>query len=214
MSAFEPQEFVEAAISNLTRIEANLHLLGYKFANRQGAIKLIPSGTNSALFKLREKYQVVPELLFAWYDRIDYIDFSQEVSQLSEPCEDPVAGLGLNCTLIFEPLSKLQENRTLLEATGFRSIENDGKEFLPIGTYASNSMPKGIWLPNASTDPIIYDSGTGPVSMGDEISRAIRAGGFPFWEQMFSKRRISSPIQNVPRYPEILATLMEGVVAI
>ena len=206
------RDFVETAIGNLEQIEANLRKLGYRFSNKRGAIGRIPSGTNQELARLKQKYESVPSLFFALYDRVEYIDFTQEKNQLSEPCGEVVAGLGLNCTLIFESLAKTEELQTLIEENGFRCEDADGKEFIPIGSYASNSMPKGIWLPNSSNDPIIYDAGAGPVSMGSELTRAIQAGGFPFWSKMFAKRRFTSPIPNTPKYLDILPVLMEGVV--
>ena len=207
------RDFVEVAISNLVQIEENLHKLGYKFANKGGAVKRIPPNTNSALAELREEFELIPNLFATWYDCVEYVDFSQDESQLLEPCEIPVAGLGLNCTLVFESLSTRQRRQSLLESAGFMCRRAEGDEFIPLGTYASNSTPKGLWLPDTSSDPVIYDAGAGPMSMSDEITLAIRAGGFPFWERMFTKRRISSPIPNMPRFREILPALLEGVVA-
>ncbi|MFN7732512.1 MAG: hypothetical protein ACK5OB_11460 [Pirellula sp.] len=207
------RDFVEAAIANLIQIEGNLLKLGYKFANEQGAIKRIPPNTNSGLAELKHEYEQLPDFFVAWYDRIEFVDFSQHEGQLIEPSENPIAGLGLNCTMVFGSLSTRRERQTTLEATGFQCKTADGNVFVPLGTYASNSMPKGLWLPDNSRDPIIYDAGAGPVSMIEEITRAIRAGGFPFWEVMFTKRRISSPIPNTPRYRDILPALLEGVVA-
>jgi hypothetical protein len=206
------RDFAETAIANLMQIATNLSGLGYKFANKQGAVKRIVLNTNPGLAELRQKYERIPELFCAWYDRVEYVDFTQDESQLSEPSENPVAGLGLNCVLVFQSISTRKKRQELLEEAGFKCSTADGREFIPLGTYASNSMPKGLWLPDTSSDPSIYDAGAGPVSMSDEITRAIRAGGFPFWERMFAKRRISSPIPNTPRFREILPALLEGVV--
>ena len=208
------RDFVEVAIGNVVRIEVNLRKRGYKFANKRGAIRQIPPDTNPALATLRQKYELVPALFYAWYDRVEFVDFSQDERQLSEPSDDAVAGLGLNCTLVFGSLSTVQQRQSILERAGFGCTQVNGRDFVPLGTYASNSMPRGVWLPEGASDPIIYDAGSGPTSMGDDIIRAIRAGGFPFWEWMFAKRRISSPIPNTPRYHEILPALLEGVVAI
>lgn len=205
--------FVELAVTNLLQIEANLQKLGYKFANQHGAVGQLTVSANPALEKLRQAYDKVPDLLCVWYDRVEYVDFSQDKAQLSEPSDNPVAGLGLNCTLVFGSLSTVCERQTMLEVNGISCKKGEGCEFFPLGTFASNCMPKGVWLPDGANDPIIYDAGAGPVTMSDEIIQSIRAGGFPFWEQMFSKRRISSPIPNTPRYPDILPALLEGVVA-
>lgn len=204
-------QFVDSSINKLLRLESNLRRLGYKFANLDGPIRLIAPGTSTHLDKLYERYAEIPALLSEWYDRLDYVDFRQDKSQLLYPSQDVTAGLGLNCSLVFEPLSQHTQLQTVLEANGYSCKNSKGQDLIPIGCYASNCMPKGVWLPDSSIDPVLYDAGAGPVSMGTALDQAIQAGGFPFWRHLFSKRRITSPIPNTPRYLEILPQLIEGV---
>ena len=204
-------QFVDSSINKLLRLESNLRRLGYKFANPEGPIMLIPPGTSASLHKLCNEFEGIPALFFEWYDRLEYVDFRQCASQLLSPSQDATAGLGLNCSLVFEPLSQYSYRQKVLEANGCRCKNSKGQEFIPIGCNASNCMPKGVWLPDLSIDPDLYDAGVGPVSMATEILRAIQAGGFPFWQYQFSKRRFTSPISNTPRYLDILPELMEGV---
>ena len=209
------RHFVEMSIASLGRLESNLLRLGYRFANGDGAIRCLTAGTNLALQRLKEQYTDLPQLFVAWYDRVEYVDFRQERTQLLERSDEIVAGLGLNCTLVFESLSRVQQLQDDLESLGHgcrnEALQETPRTFIPTGVCASNSTPKGVWLPDRSNDPVLYDAGAGPVTMASEITRSLRAGGFPFWKEMFSRRRFRSPIPNTPRYPEILPQLMEGV---
>lgn len=207
------RDFVEVAIANLVRIESNLRKLGYDFDNKEGPIKQIGHGTNQELNRIRQQYNCVPEFLVAWYDRVEYVDFTQHMEQLLEPSDHPVAGLGLNCTLVIKSLESVCELQTMVELDGFKCKNVDGKDFIPFGSYSSNSTPKGVWLPDSDIDPVIYDDGAGPIRMSREIAHSINSGGFPFWASMFSKRRFSSPILNVPKYHEIKPELFAGIVA-
>ena len=205
-------DFVDTAITNMLRIEVNLRRLGYVFANPQGPVQLAPGGANTALIELQQRIGQLPDLFIALYSRAKCIDFSQDKRQLLDRQDHPVAGLGLNCTLVFESISTAPERQATLEGNHFSCMKPSGDLFFPLGTYASNSQPKGVWLPDTSIDPVIYDAGAGPVTMSKEITLALRAGGFPFWGHMFAKRRVTSPIQNMPQYRGILPSLMEGVV--
>jgi hypothetical protein len=209
------RHFVEMSIASLGRLESNLLRLGYRFANGDGAIRCLTAGTNLALQRLKEQYTDLPQVFVAWYDRVEYVDFRQERTQLLERSDEIVAGLGLNCTLVFESLSRVQQLQDDLESLGHgcrnEALQETPQTFIPTGVCASNSTPKGVWLPDRSNDPVLYDAGAGPVTMASEITRSLRAGGFPFWKEMFSRRRFRSPIPNTPRYPEILPQLMEGV---
>jgi hypothetical protein len=206
-------DFVDVAIANLVQIEANLRKLGYKFANAEGPIKLIPPNTNPGLAELRQKYDQIPEFFSAWYDRVEFVDFSQDEDQLWEPSDHPVAGLGYNCMLTFDSLSTRQDRQAMIMEEGRLKYETaNGREFVPFGAGASNNDPTGIWLPDSSSDPVIYNDGGGPITMSYEISRSIRAGGFPFWELMFRKRKVRFTLSSIPKYREILPLLLEGVV--
>ncbi len=210
----QTQDFANVVVRNLIQIEINLCKLGYKFANPRGAIVPNLNNENRALRKLSEAYGVLPTLFTALYERVEYVDFTQDSSQLMEPNDDLVAGLGLNCTLVFGSLDTLQERQEALTSSGWKCMNLAGNVFIPFGSYASNSTPKGVWLPDGATDPTIYDAGAGAISLGNEIRSSIRAGGFPFWKQMFAKRRFTSPIKNVPNYRVILPLLLEGITPI
>lgn len=203
--------FIEGAIQNLLRLADNLRALGYRFASDSGPVALVSGGLNAELEVLRGRVSPLPLLFDRWYSTVKYLDFSQDASQLLEPSSEAVAGLGLNCTLLFSDLSDLLETKTHVEENGFVCTGAHGEEFIPFGSYASNSTPKGIWIPGGSVDPVIYDAGLGPITMSEEIAKAIACGGFPFWDKMFSRRRFTSPIPNTPRFKEIYSRLQEGI---
>jgi hypothetical protein len=196
----------------LLKLESNLLKLGYKFANPLGAIHQIEPGSNSSLEEIRNKYHRVPRFFEQWYDHVEYIDFSQHECQLTQSSSDLVAGLGLNCQLIFAPLSDYVNRQIELNKKGGSCLDLDGAEFIPTGAFASNCEPKGIWLPSSEDDPVLYDDGSGPVTMRTEIMIAINQSGFPFWEKMFSKRRFTSSIPNTPKFREICSDLRAGIV--
>lgn len=90
----------------------------------------------------------------------------------------------------------------------------DGKNFLPLGTFAFNCEPKGVWLPDQSVDPVLYDGGRGPVSLSEELRTVFSSGGFPFWAHMFRRRAFVSPLGFSPKYPELREALRKDLVEI
>ena len=123
------------------------------------------------------------------------------------------SGLGCNITLVFRDLRWCLNFREELRAKcKLMSRESLDRSFLPTGGIASNNEPKGIWLPSGSPDAPLYDDGAGPVFFSEEIRVALRAGGFPYWEQMFKRRRVSSHLGFCAKLPELRKVLHRDLV--
>jgi len=207
-------EFVGQCLHNLRVLQANLTTLGYQFS---APSPLSEGGrTNQAtIVELRATYSSLPAIVEEWYGRVNSVDFSQHPQQLNSEIDVAVAGLGLNPVLVFLDLpSCLAFKRDLIQE-GVRLKSDDGtQEILPSGGVASNCTPKGFWLPDGSTDPVLYDEGFGPITFSQELSKAFAAGGFPFWAARSRKRRPSSPLRHGPRFLELLPRLVEGLVPV
>lgn len=192
--------FLQRVEVALVELEAALRDLGYRFENPNGPVQFHESQVAlDKLDSIRANYGHLPVLFERLYTRFREVDFSQHPAQLLEPNSDPVAGLGLNCSLIF---LRLEDSAARLK--DIASQPNSGtyfreqSHFIPTGGIASNCTYKGIWVPDASMDPVLFDDGGGPITLSCELANAIRAGGFPFWKHLFTKRRFSSPIRNTP----------------
>lgn len=193
----------------LARLHANLCELGYEFANPSGPISHA-SGTDVLLLgELEEKYGAFPLLFRSWYQTFRYVDFRQSERQLTQP-GSPVSGLGLNCPLVFVALVDMEMLRTDLKQCGY-NVGRGSESFLPTGAMASNCEPKGVWVPSSDIDPVLYDEGAGPISFATEVEMALRAGGFPFWYNIYRKARHISPLGHSPAFPIIFPKLVQGL---
>jgi hypothetical protein len=166
------------------------------------------------MLDVQERLGDFPLLLRRWYTTFRYVDFSQDVEQLhDQSC--PVSGLGYNITLVFYELRECLRLREQLEARGVRVMRGvDRRQLLPFGAYASNCEPKGVWLPDDSIDPTIYDDGGGDVSFSEELRQAFDAAGFPFWQHMFRRRRLVSPLGFAPEYDRLRDSLQHNLVPV
>jgi len=198
--------------SNLLTLQSNLSHLGYAFANPLGPVQLADEASLNILDRIEREKGKLPILYRRWYEMFHSVDFSQDKSQLHATSEHKLAGLGLNCPLIFLSLDTCIKLQAELSAYGYYKIQVNGMEFIPTGDYASNCEPKGVWIPSDEFDPVLYDAGGGPVSFSQSLRTAIDAGGFPFWQQAYTRRTISSPLQFNPAYKEIQNDLLRNIV--
>jgi hypothetical protein len=204
-------QFIEIARHNLIALQANLLELGYEFANSLGAVQLADERSKKAVHSLEQQFGELPVLYRKWYESFRCVDFSQKSSQLRDATGHRMSGLGLNCPLIFLDIDTCVRLRHEIEGHGVRIQNEKGQKIIPFGSAATNCDPKGIWVPDSTMDPIIYDEGAGPVTMAQEVVAAFTAGGFPFWKKMFGRRRFTSPIGVAPAYQEILAALLRNL---
>lgn len=204
----EVLSFIELCRHNFGCLQRNLERLGYRFA--RGEEPFVVNQTHDIARDELTSFGEVPKLIREWYRRFRYVDFSQADDQLYGSGSEAVSGLGYNNVLCFLEVSRCIQIRNQLHEEGFR-VNDGGSRFIPLGGIASNCEPKGIWLPCREIDPIIYDDGAGPVTFSQEIADAFARGGFPFWDRMFRKRIITSPIGLVPNFREIRDTLIEGM---
>lgn len=207
-SEAEVATFIKRTEHNLQRLQENLAFLGYQFASLDGPFVFAEACDRAALANLEKLCGPLPLLYRSIFSRFRFIDFRQSQQQLLEPSDMEVAGLGLNCSLVFLPVvpaGDTTEKPMPVERVG-------GRYFIPTGGVASNCSAKGVWLPDSSADPILYDDGGGPVTMAGEIECAVQAGGFPLWENLTAKRLFTSPIANTPAYRKLLPILIQGLI--
>jgi hypothetical protein len=208
----EVDSFINICQRNLLALRQALSDLGYQFARPAGPLQPADDADRAMVADAERRFGELPFLLRRWYDTFRYVDFSQAPDQLQFGSL-PVSGLGYNITLVFVELERCVRFRDELRASGIAvEREREGKSLLPLGTFASNCEPKGVWLPDHSTDPVIYDDGAGPVSLSDELRAAFQSGGFPFWDRMFRKRRFVSPLGFAPKYLELRETLRRDII--
>lgn len=206
--------FIEDVRYNLVTLEGNLKTLGYNFANQNGAVQLASVSSLAALRSFERRFGIVSILFKCWYEAFHCVDFTQSNSQLYSTNGERLAGLGLNCPLIFLDIDTCFRTFQDMGIADQIASQKNGKTFIPIGGAASNCDPRGIWVPDTGIDPNLYDDGAGPVTMYAEVKVAIEAGGFPFWMKMFSRRRFTSPLGVTPDYKNILPVLIHNLRAI
>src|SRR5882724_7337045 len=203
--------FIEFARHNLLALQANLTGLGYRFAASTGGVQLADDEAEKMIRILEKRFGQLPALYRKWYESFACVDFSQDPTQLRDSSGEKLAGLGLNCPLVFLDINSCLRLQKSLEGAGVHTRHGNTLELLPFGGSASNCEPKGVWVPNAALDPIIYNEGAGPVTMSQEIIAAFEAGGFPFWRNMYRRGRFTSPLGVAPAYQDILPLLLKNL---
>jgi hypothetical protein len=203
--------FIETAKHNILKLADTLTSVGYEFANRKGAVQLSSESTRELLNATEAKFGELPMLLKMWYHTFACVDFSQSKDQLYGSDCGAVAGLGLNCTLVFLDLESCIELRSDLSEAFSDTLRMNGRTFLPLGGVASNCDPKGIWIPSNEFDPVIYNDGAGPISFASEVRTAIHSGGFPFWDRMFRRTRFASPLGFSPAFNQLRPILTQDL---
>jgi hypothetical protein len=204
-------QFIENARHNLLALQSNLVELGYEFANARGAVQIADQESKQAVHVLEERRGHLPALYRRWYESFRCVDFTQRPSQLRDAGGHRLAGLGLNCPLVFFDIAASLRLQKELESQDLRVRNSNRQELIPFGGSATNCEPKGVWIPDSVVDPSIYDEGAGPVTMSQEIIVALEAGGFPFWAKMHRRRRFTSPIGVTPAYEEVLPLLRRNL---
>jgi len=216
VSSFE-RLFMQEIAENLEALKRNLTNLGYRFAAQNDPILYAESVDQIKLNALADQFGPLPLFFQMWYEHFRSVDFTQHPSQLHSDCPSPIAGLGYNCVLIFQSIDSAMSMRTLLVEKNI-PVERQEKfraksSFLfPTGAIASNCCPKGVWIPDESKDPILYDDGAGPISFSCEIRSALEHGGFPFWSKLARRGKSYLPIKHSPDFLQILLLLMQGIV--
>lgn len=210
------KEVVDRAYENLVRLRQRLIDLGYQFQNPTRVLVEASSTHLQQLSVLESQHGSLPLVLKAWYERIGCVDFQQSANQLAGDEESRslgVAGLGNNpvlvCLSIAEGL-KLKERLLTesAEAGGDEPPIADDRYFLPLGGWASNCEPKGVFVPSVGFDDVIYNDGGGDVFFVDELQLAFRWGGFPFWSSLVLRPKRLRPTGPVPAFIDILPKLV------
>lgn len=210
--------FVCLVRKNAEQLAANLARLGYEFESPNPVVYVgltearRPNGVDALPHP-------IPILTREWYAQIGRLDFRQAEGQLNQ--DGILGGLGQNCPLYFLDLNGSLAMQGELSAEedreGFQYWEGrPGRTgfFLPTGTWASNSEPKGTYLPDQSFDPSIYNEGAGWVTLGSELRSAFQWGGFPRWRRLASPSSRLKPTRPYPNFEELLPELLRGIVMI
>lgn len=211
--ASEVDNFLHSCSHNLRIMQSNLVGIGYYFLRPSGPFQPANDQDREVIREAERRFGQFPLLLRRWYETFRYVDFSQDSNQF-EDRSLPIAGLGYNMALMFPEIEYCIQYQSELRQSGSGVSRECGNNFLPFSTFASNCEPKGVWLPDGSVDPIIYDDGGGPVSFSQELRTIFATGGFPFWEHMFRKRRFVSPLGFSPNYPELRNALLKDLVKV
>ncbi len=212
LTSTEVGDFIAKCRHNVVALHKNLTGIGYRFLRDNGPVQFATESDREALAEIDQRFGPLPIVFRRWYESFSYVDFSQDPKQLYEDGE-LASGLGCNITLVFRDLRWCLNFREELRAKcKLMSRESLDRSFLPTGGIASNNEPKGIWLPSGSPDAPLYDDGAGPVFFSEEIRVALRAGGFPYWEQMFKRRRVSSHLGFCAKLPELRKVLHRDLV--
>jgi hypothetical protein len=181
ISASDVDSFIRNSMHNLQALQANLTRIGYRFVRAAGPFQFADDQDRAVIGNVEEQLGHIPLLVRRWYETFRYIDFSQDPAQFHD-ASALVAGLGYNLSLVFREIESCIQLRDELRRSGIVIDRGEGdNRLLPFGSSASNCEPKGVWLPDHTVDPILYDDGNGPVSFSAELRTAFRSGGFPFW---------------------------------
>jgi len=215
------QEIVDRAYANLTFLRNVLLDVGYEFAHPDHVLVEATPTTIKTLRELECQFGSLPIILRIWYERFLSVDFRQSQKQLfmsPDTVYSDVAGLGCNCVLVFLDLERCLCLREKVVAPPKRpNALCGGKQvFLPLGSFASNNEAKGFWLPNGAVDSVLYNDGGGDICFVDQLRKAFKWGGFPFWGVQFQKNRrhVLTPVGSVPNFPKLLPLLLQGIAPI
>ena len=211
LSLIDVERFIEGCVHNVKELRANLTGIGYQFARSDGPVQFANEGNREIIADCERSLGELPFLVRRWYETFRYVDFSQDARQFQDRSAS-AGGLGLNVTLVVLEIEKCIEFRQTLKQSGTVVDREHRQTFLPFGTFASNCEPKGVWLPDSATDPVIYDDGGGPVLFSQELRNAFRSGGFPFWEHMYRKPVVLSSLGFAPNYPGFREELRRNLV--
>lgn len=144
------EHFLENARHNLLALQSNLMELGYEFANARGAVQLADEEAKQAVLTLEQRKGELPALYRKWYESFRCVDFTQQDSQLRDSTGHRLAGLGLNCPLVFIDIGASMDLQEELEGYSVHIRNAKGQELIPIGGSATNCDPKGVWIPNSA----------------------------------------------------------------
>lgn len=204
-------DFLSLVRQNCEQLERNLKAVGYEFRSDNPLVVDSPSSSELDLLP-----QPVPMLTRAWYACFESLDFRQADSQAGS--EGVLGGLGQNCPLYFLSLREsmrfavgLAEEQESDDFVYWEGRPGRTASFLPTGTWASNSEPKGVYLPDASFDPLLYNDGAGWVTLGGELRNAFRWGGFPRWRRIIEAPMRLPPARPFPDFGALLPELMKGI---
>lgn len=224
------REIVRRAHHNLRLLHQRLIELGYQFAEEPVALVDAGPAAPAKLAAIEQELGTLPLIARVWYETIASVDFRQADAQRSNQQEfrpyspGDIYGLGSHPVLVFQSLDRCRAEWLELAAENeefARHVAETGRgqddlnpfgPFLPLGGWASNCEPKGFNLPSLGVDDVIYDDGGGPITFVEELRRAFRWGGFPFWRWSLSKSDFYSPFEYRPDFARLLPILREGLV--
>jgi len=212
-------EVVDRSFNNLCVLRNRLTDLGYLFQHPEDALVEASSRDVAAIDYVESQMGALPLVVRKWYERIKSVDFSQQEKQMF--CNDgslcvPVSGLGLHTPLVFLSLPQclLLRDNICKQAVRVGDDPSHFKRFLPLGTWASNSNPKGFLLPCKAFDAEFYNDGSGGVCFVEELRMAFKWGGFPFWRILLTGKRQVQVLRCVPEFERLLPVLTEGLLPI
>lgn len=224
------EEIVRRARLNLRTLHTRLLELGYEFADPENALVDASPDAQADIATVEHALGVLPLIARKWYATLASVNFCQAEKQrvyqqaVRPPTGPDIFGLGSHPVLIFQSLTccrqQLQQLTTerekyvrQMEESGWEEScdANEGRQFLPLGGWASNCEPKGFPLPCEAVDAVIYDDGAGDTYFVDELRRAFQWGGFPFWRGSLANPNYYSPFEYRPNFQKLLPVLKDGL---
>lgn len=190
--------FAGRALDNLRRLHRTLQSLGYQFLNPDLALVETTAEDHESVRMIEAQFGGLPLVVRAFYSKVKSVDFRQ----VEEDGDSPSAlhRLGEDCTLVFLALEEAASKAESDREPATQDV------FLPLGPYASNCEPIGIWLPEQGLDCVVYDDGKGTVHFADHLRLQFRWGGFPRWQRQTRSERRSGPA-----FDELLPKLRHGL---
>jgi hypothetical protein len=221
-------EIIRRAQFNLRTLHGRLVELGYEFAEPDGALVDAADDAPGRIDAFEREFGTVPIVARIWYTTFESVNFCQAESQRANmkggfpPAAPDIYGLGSHPVLVFQSLERSRQQFKELKAEhedDAKEAREFGEEFHPtefgshlfLGEWASNCEPKGFALPCAGIDGVIFDDGGGDTFFVDELRKAFRYGGFPFWEWSLKKPKFYSPMEYRPNFAKLLPVLREGL---
>lgn len=188
------QEVATRFVDNLREIKSFFLEVGFEFENQASVIVPADESTALGITQIEQEVGELPAILKAIYSTIDSTNFEQSDRQrhsgVGPQCEGivPESTLNLNspqqCLAArTEYCQEVEKERALLRKLGKEAREDTSyKQFLPLGSCASNCDLIGYQLPCSNVDAPIYDDGGGETTFVEHYRDVfLYKGGVEFY---------------------------------